>query len=70
MNIPDRETVDQNIFRIGDFISVIGIWVNLLIGAPQFVPNHLIDIMYVGTPVPIVAITAGIAHDQYGHDEL
>ena len=23
-----------------------------------------------GIPVPIVAITAGVAHDQYGHDEL
>ena len=23
-----------------------------------------------GIPVLIVAVTAGIAHDQYGHDEL
>ena len=23
-----------------------------------------------GVPVPIVAISAGIAHDQYGHDDL
>ena len=24
----------------------------------------------IGIPVPIVAISAGIAHDQYGHDDL
>ena len=24
----------------------------------------------IGIPIPIVAATAGIAHDQYGHDEL
>ena len=23
-----------------------------------------------GIPIPIVAITAGVAHEQYGHDEL
>ena len=23
-----------------------------------------------GIPVPIVAISAGVAHDYYGHDEL
>ena len=23
-----------------------------------------------GIPVPIVAISAGVAHDHYGHDEL
>ena len=24
----------------------------------------------IGIPVPIVAISAGLVHDQYGHDEL
>ena len=24
----------------------------------------------IGIPVPIVAISAGVAHDQYGHDDL
>ena len=24
----------------------------------------------IGIPIPIVATGAGIAHDQYGHDEL
>ena len=23
-----------------------------------------------GLPIPIVAVTAGVAHDQYGHDKL
>ena len=26
--------------------------------------------MLLGIPVPIVAISAGVAHDQYGHDDL
>ena len=25
---------------------------------------------YIGIPIPIVAISAGISHDQYGNDEL
>ena len=25
---------------------------------------------YVGIPIPIVAVSAGIVHDHYGHDEL
>ena len=24
----------------------------------------------IGIPIPIVAIAAGVAHDQYGHDDL
>ena len=24
----------------------------------------------IGIPVPIVAISAGVAHNQYGHDDL
>lgn len=24
----------------------------------------------IGIPVPIVAIAAGVAHDQYGHEDL
>ena len=27
-------------------------------------------IICIGIPVPIVTISAGIAHDHYGHDEL
>ena len=29
-----------------------------------------IYIFDVGIPIPVVAISAGIAHDHYGHDEL
>ena len=34
----------------------------------QSVLLHLI--IYLGIPIPIVAITAGMAHEQYGHDNL
>ena len=26
--------------------------------------------MLLGIPIPIVAISAGVVHDQYGHDDL
>ena len=29
-----------------------------------------IQLIYIGIPVPIVAVTAGIAHDHYGHEDL
>ena len=36
--------------------------------------NVLFEINYrriaIGIPVPIVAISTGVAHDQYGHDDL
>ena len=31
---------------------------------------HVYAYMLLGIPVPIVAISAGVAHDQYGHDNL
>ena len=32
--------------------------------------KHLAMYISLGIPVPIVAISAGVAHDHYGHDEL
>ena len=32
--------------------------------------SNYIFVCILGIPVPIVAISAGIAHDQYGHDNL
>ena len=32
--------------------------------------SNLYSYISLGVPVPIVAISAGVAHDHYGHDDL
>ena len=41
------------------------------IGWGKFI-HHYVYIKYIliGIPIPIVAISVGVAHDQYGHDDL
>ena len=47
------------------FYLVLG-WGKIL----MFVITHDMKCISLGIPIPIVAISAGIAHDDYGHEDL